>query len=367
MAARDGLLHWSLPAGRWGGTRVRLSVLLPLAGLAACLRTGSFAAGGLTLLALLTAAIVHELARGAAAAWAGQPVTDTLLWPLGGLEAPVHGPPRRPSAVHIAGPTACMLTTGGLVTAARAAGYEPNLWDEPWRLATPDDAAGLFSLILMAVGLANWLPAWPLACGRTVRDMIAPLTGTAAADRLAVRLTHAVGTVTLLLAVGFGSAWAAAGCAVVMLLARVPPPRPPAPRPRPERDTFLGYDFSAGYTSLERSAEPPGELGGAGGEDRGNRPAEPDLAHDAPVEDRLGEPLGSAAPRVGPLAAWRLARAARRAAAEADLDRAALRAVDDLLAKISRSGADSLTPDERRTLTRAADRLRDRRGAPPPA
>ena len=111
----------------------------------------------------------------------------------------------------------------------------------------------------------------------------------------------------------------------------------PAPRVRAARgdnDTFLGYDFSAGYTSLER--DPSDD--------------EPDGAEPGPgtADDGL-------------LTLWRRRRAARRAAAEAGRDAAAEADVDRLLAKISADGADSLTYAERRTLRKATARFRTRR------
>jgi hypothetical protein len=51
---------------------------------------------------------------------------------------------------------------------------------------------------------------------------------------------------------------------------------------------------------------------------------------------------------------------ARRPRADDEDDETLQQAVDRILEKISRSGASSLTPDERDTLTRASRRLKER-------
>jgi hypothetical protein len=50
----------------------------------------------------------------------------------------------------------------------------------------------------------------------------------------------------------------------------------------------------------------------------------------------------------------------RRPARDEEDDETLQQSVDRILEKISRSGASSLTPDERDTLTRASRRLKDR-------
>jgi Zn-dependent protease len=86
----------------------------------------------------------------------------------------------------------------------------------------------------------------------------------------------------------------------------------------------FGYDFSAGYTSLEKDDEPP------------------------PQPKRKGW-----------FARRREARAARRAAAEAEERRAEAQRVDELLEKIARSGKASLTDEEQRFLERVSARRRN--------
>jgi Zn-dependent protease len=86
----------------------------------------------------------------------------------------------------------------------------------------------------------------------------------------------------------------------------------------------FGYDFSAGYTSLEKDDEP------------------------------LPQPK-----RPGPLTRWWQARKARRAAREAEQARKDEERMDQLLEKIARSGQGSLTDEERQFLKRVSARKRN--------
>ncbi len=86
----------------------------------------------------------------------------------------------------------------------------------------------------------------------------------------------------------------------------------------------FGYDFSAGYTSLEKDDEPA------------PRPKRP-----------------------GPIARWLQARRARKAAREAEQKQQDEERMDQLLEKIARSGQASLTDEERQFLKRVSARKRN--------
>jgi hypothetical protein len=86
----------------------------------------------------------------------------------------------------------------------------------------------------------------------------------------------------------------------------------------------FGYDFSAGYTSLEKDEEP------------------------APQPKRPG-----------PLTRWWQARKARKAARQAEARQKDEERMDQLLEKIARSGQGSLTDEERQFLKRVSARKRN--------
>jgi Zn-dependent protease len=87
----------------------------------------------------------------------------------------------------------------------------------------------------------------------------------------------------------------------------------------------FGYDFSAGYTSLERDDPPP------------------------PPQKK-----------VGPLKRWLQARKARKIAAEAEERVRDEERMDGLLDKINKQGRQSLTDEERRFMERVSARYRNR-------
>ena len=89
-------------------------------------------------------------------------------------------------------------------------------------------------------------------------------------------------------------------------------------------DGPFGYDFSAGYTSLEKDDEP------------------------APQPKRPG-----------PVARWLQARRARKAARAAEEKQRDEERMDQLLEKISRSGPGSLTDEERQFMRRVSARKRN--------
>lgn len=91
-------------------------------------------------------------------------------------------------------------------------------------------------------------------------------------------------------------------------------------------DTLFGYDFSQGYTSLEREAPAP-----------------------APTRKKQNF-----------LQRWMQRRQARKRLREQERQEADDRRMDELLEKIQRFGKDSLTDEETRFLKRVSDRFRNR-------
>jgi stage IV sporulation protein FB len=91
------------------------------------------------------------------------------------------------------------------------------------------------------------------------------------------------------------------------------------------QDSLFGYDFSQGYTSLEREEDDP-------------QPRK----------------------RVSWWKRWLQRRAARKAQKEREDREAEERRLDELLAKIAREGKESLTEEERRFMMRVSDRYKHR-------
>ncbi|HYT87714.1 MAG TPA: hypothetical protein VEL76_03245, partial [Gemmataceae bacterium] len=90
-------------------------------------------------------------------------------------------------------------------------------------------------------------------------------------------------------------------------------------------DTLFGYDFSQGYTSLERDQPPP------------------------PRKKKQNF-----------IQRWLQRRRAARLQREQEQEAADERRMDELLAKIQREGKQALTDEENRFLKRVADKYRNR-------
>ncbi len=101
--------------------------------------------------------------------------------------------------------------------------------------------------------------------------------------------------------------------------------------PAAEDHSFLGYDFSEGYTSLERSVE-----GGLESED------------DADRADR------DEAVRTGILERWKSRREEERQRKESEQQEVENQQLDEILAKLHEQGRDALSPANFDSLTKSA-------------
>jgi stage IV sporulation protein FB len=340
------VLSWSLNLGRFGGVQVRLHVFFLLAA-AYALHLGLLYEGGrllgfalLTTGILLASVLLHELGHYLAARRLGGAYDQILLWPFGGLTAPhLHGDPSSEMLVALSGPAVNLLVC--CAAAAGLQGIDVRFEDLLNPLVPPIMAADAvwfpwrgclemtFWLNWLLV-LVNLLPAFPLDGARALRAGMA----FAFPARVAGYLAAVCGQ---LAAVGVWiSAWwlnmgplAYATMPLVLLgifmffaaLAE-------ADRCREidQDELTLGYDFSQGYTSLERQqTEAP------------------------PVRNGL-------------LRQWidncRESRRRRQLEQESEEERR----VDAILARLHETGRDALSPQDQALLLRVSQRYRDRLG-----
>lgn len=325
MDIRQNPLWLSLPLGRHFRTDVRISLWFPIVALIFCGQLG-FRLGLIVTGILFASILLHEFAHVFAARRTGGSGSEILIWPLGGL-AFVSPAPNFYSEFWTvaAGPIVnlmiCLLCVPAIATA--------HLFHQALSLLTlpavdlvnnmPQALLLLtFSLNLKLLVL-NLLPIYPLDGGQMAFNA-AKLTW----DRQTARIgTLWVGMILSIIITMVGwylesSSLIFLGSVLMMLgtyehLA--------AQMARPFDDSFMGYDFSQGYTSLE------------GRDDREVR-------------------------QPGPIERWRRQRAQRKREKELLQKLETERRVDELLDKVHQHGMTSLTDAERRFLQRASGRYR---------
>ena len=338
----DDPMTWALGVARVRGITVRVHVFFLVFLLAMLARSASattdIALGlvptALGLLALFTVVLVHEFGHAIACRRSGGTADEILIWPLGGL-ASCH-PPDRPRA-HLA-----TAVGGPLVNVAIIAVLTPllGLWlGQWWGLAIPnpfdlgaalqrsefgDGLRGWGMLLLHLVNTAAWIllvfnliPMFPLDGGRILQAILWPRVGYARSMRIACR-SGLVGELLI---------------ALVALVT--------------DSVMLLAIALFGGVVSFTTARQIDAERDFLG--------FEPDPSELAAMEDELEPEPPASRPRAATQAGAKSpvkAASGKTAAPDPDAE------IDQILAKIARSGIDSLTADERAQLARATERKR---------
>jgi Zn-dependent protease len=350
------LMSWSFPIGRLFGIHIRVHILLPLVCLGLLLRVALqkdvIPGSWLDLLMVLGLAffcvLLHEFGHCFAARWVEGDAAEVLLWPLGGLAyCDVPHTPRANFICVLGGPLVNLAIC--LVCAVFIIGLsDPTLrptWNPLWyplrvndegqiRLWTwsgdPLLTANPLWLVLSRLFWVSWwqflfnmlLVAFPMDASRLLQCTLWKYMGYQRATMIAVMVgfvmaiivgIFAIATNELLL--GFLALFVYVSCRHQWIVLEMG-----------AEDSPFGYDFSQGYTSLER-----------------DQPAA------APPRRRQSW-----------YQRWRQRRAQQKMQREQETREAEERRLDELLEKVQRSGLAALTDEERRFLKRASDRYRNR-------
>jgi Zn-dependent protease len=346
-------LSWALPFGRLFGVSIRLHVLFIVLATGLLLRSAfrDQAPPGEWLDALAVIGILffsvlsHELGHCFAARLAEGEAREIVIWPLGGLTTPeLPHSPRPHFFAAAAGPfvnfalcassgLAFLLATHFELWLPVGFGWNPYRVDAEgavrffttWSDVVTRSEAGV--ILFARVFYVNWilllvnlLPAPPLDGGRLLQAMLWPTFG----FRQASQQTVYIGFVVMLaVAVVALAAWNPlflvlawfiwATCKNQLILLETS-----------GEDSPWGYDFSQGYTSLEREAPP-----------RRRRP--------------------------NFFQRWLNRRAAQKLQREQERHEAEERRLDELLEKVQRTGLASLSDEERAFMKRVSDRYKNRR------
>ncbi|HEV3340907.1 MAG TPA: site-2 protease family protein [Pirellulales bacterium] len=336
------LLSWNLSLGRWGGVQVRLHVFFLLFAAVALHLSSQTNNDKLlwetsaVLAILFFSVLAHELGHCLAARRVGGAAEQILLWPLGGLtQVHVSHEPQSEWLTAAAGPAvnlaACLFTAPVLIVnhCHLAALLNPLLPPAAEELSWLNACEWLF-WVNWLLALVNLLPALPFDMGRALRAMLwmhhEPRYGVVRAARVA----QVTAIVLLLVACGLTRIadaeyrFAALPVALVgILLFFGAKQEIDRLYDAESEDALFGYDFSQGYTSLEKTAPPR-------------------------------------KPQVGPLRKWLEERRANKLKRQQQLEADEERRVDEVLLRLHQLGMPNLSEEERALLNRVSARYRNR-------
>jgi Zn-dependent protease len=359
---------WSIPLGRLFGITIRVHILYPIITLGLILRVsyptssyqppegawlGMLAVSGLLLLTV----VLHEFGHCFAARAVDGDASEILIWPLGGLaNVDIPHAPRPHFITAAAGPAVnfvlcCICATLLAFTCAEGplqppwspmwypfrailssgASIVPNSvhmsgWDGQTVLAT-----STWAVMLARMFWLNWLLFWinvlligfPLDGGRMLQAILWRYFGYSQATRSVCYTGFGVMILVGILAIWMNelltlcvAAFIYVACRNQLIMLEVG-----------GEEGVFGYDFSQGYTSLERD-QPPAD--------------------------------GIKVRRASWWKRWQQARAAKKVQREMEQRESEERRLDELLEKVQRQGINALTDEERRFMKRVSDRYRNR-------
>lgn len=350
------LFHGSFQIARVSGINVRVHYLFPLVcaglifrvGLGDGFIPGTWIDASMVMGLLFLTVFLHELGHCFAARRMNGDATEVLLWPLGGLAAvDVPHNPRAHFITAAGGPlvnVAICLACAVVLLFFFEVSYLPPL--DPFHWPQRFDARGMIEMsswsggpvptgslpviILARLFWVSWftlllnviLIGFPLDGGRMFQAALWPYFGYRQAMTYAIYAGFVVMFLVLAAAIIKNEIlWL---CLAMFIY--VACQKEWLVLESGGEESLFGYDFSQGYTSLEKDQPPP--------RPRRKRPN---------VFQR-----------------WLQRRAARKLQLEQETQEAETRRVDELLEKIQRHGKESLTDEENRFLKRYADRMKNK-------
>jgi stage IV sporulation protein FB len=331
------LLSWNLSLGRWSGVQVRLHVFFVLFALFAlhyAARANVLWYGAASVAILFASVLAHEFGHCIAAWKTGGSADRILLWPCGGLShVNITQEPQSELATALAGPmvnlSICMLATPLLVV------FQTDVIHLLNPLSPPPALEGFSAVnclrmtfwINWLLTLVNLLPAFPLDGGRALRAVLWPKFGFRSAVLLVARAATITSVVLWLAAWLVRDSYPFALLPLALLgvfLFFSAKQETERLSEQDQGDPLLGYDFSQGYTSLEKHYQSP----------------------------RAREP--------GPLRKWLDSRRAARLLRQQQIEEEEERRVDEVLVRLHEAGLDGLSDEDRALLGRVSARYRNR-------
>ena len=336
MYPTDSLLTFSFPMGRLLGVPLRLSFLLPVVVIALMWRLQDPVFGAIAGSIVLLSLLLHEMAHLLVARQNGERPGTVVIWPLGGMQSS-HPPQdfRINLAVACAGPLVNLLIAIVAGWKLHQTGQVSALFN-PFGLLDlkgPSDL-GIGNGCLRVLFVTNWclavlnlIPVRPLDAGHVVAGFLNLRFMEQETRDLMLRIGLVISLFGLLAGFVFDISSVVALSAFILVLhihdiSRWTPPFEPD-------ESFLGYDFSEGYTSL----------------DKPDQEQDPDEEEDASV---------------GILDRWKIRRDEEKARREIEDRLHEERQLDVILEKLHIQGRDSLSSREVNLLNRVSARLRQK-------
>lgn len=346
---------WSVPLGRIFGITVRVHILFPIVALGLILRyalkpeviPGTWIDGSMITALLFVSVLLHEFGHCFAARWVDGDADEIMMWPLGGLASvDIPQEPRAHFITAAAGPAVNLLLASlcvFLLAFAADASYQP--WWNPlhtplrenpfggitllgWDGQPHPDVRNLWTIVLARMFWVNWalslfnlvLVCFPMDSGRMLQSVLWPSLGYRQATLFVIYsgfvFTVVVGLISIIyeeILVFCLAIFIYFSCRTQLFILETG-----------GEEGLFGYDFSQGYTSLER---------------------------DQPR---------TTTKRTSWWKRWRDNRAARKLKSALEAREAEERRLDELLEKVQKLGMNALTDEERRFMKRVSDRYRNR-------
>jgi Zn-dependent protease len=346
-------LTWSLRLASLFGITIRVHLLFPLIALGLILRIafkeglppGIWIDATWLMVLLFVSVLLHEFGHCLGARLVDGDAHEILLWPLGGLASiDVPQTARANFLATAAGPAVNVLLclAAGFVLAVYSFwppfspwwdpyGAELHNWagDAVWANARyhPGKALATWQLVLAQFFWVNWilflintlLIGFPLDGGRMFQCLLWPHLGYRQATFVAVVAGFITTLVVCIYAIAINDVLPLMLGIFIYFTCR----QQWIFLETGGEESLLGYDFSQGYTSLERDQPPPPR-------------------------------------RQSWFQRWMQRRAARKMQREQEEREAEERRMDELLEKVQRLGLPALTDEERRFLTRVSAKYRNR-------
>jgi Zn-dependent protease len=355
---RDPFL-WSIPLGRLFGITLRVHVLYPVLVIVLVLRVvyhpkdvvyADKAWLEVLILAglLLFSVILHEFGHCFAARRQQGEANEILIWPLGGLaNVDVPHTPWAHFFTAAAGPAVnlglclvCAVLLGLTVDPAFQPPWNPVTWIafrdrdtggvllSSWG-GTSENVLAAWPVFLARLFYVNWilfllnvlLMGYPLDGGRMLQSALWPHLGYRQSMLVSIFAGFVAMFIVGIIAIVYNNfIWLSLAiviyfaCKYQWIVLETG-----------GEEGLFGYDFSQGYTSLERD-----------------------------------QPAARPARKVGWWKGWLQRRAARKLQRETEQREAEERRLDELLEKIERLGIRALTDEEQRFMKRVSDRYRNR-------